>query len=76
MTKRFTLPPPTAHLCQQCGWEHPPDQPHNAQTFFYKVKFIMTHRRLPTWKDAVSHCDEETRLAWEVHLRERGLWTE
>lgn len=72
--KQFRLMPPPPHLCQECAWDHSPDQPHNAQSFFYKVKFNMDHGRVPTWRDALAHCDDETKVAWEVQLRERGAW--
>ena len=31
---------------------------------------------MPTWADAMAHCDDATRAAWEKELRARVHWTE
>lgn len=66
------LLPPARHLCQQCAWEHPPEQPHNKQTLFYQVKFEMENNRPGTWNDAMSHCTPDIQKQWKEHLRNAG----
>lgn len=71
------LPPLDPTVCQTCNWHHEPSQPHNLQTLHYKYVFYYANgHRWPTWKDAMAHCDEPTRKAWEAKLRELGHWTE
>jgi hypothetical protein len=68
--------PPAPDKCQECAVEHAPEEPHNAQSLFYHFKFYEKNGRAPTWKDAIAHCNPETRLAWELELKSRGAWTE
>ena len=75
MTGSMFLLPPAKHLCQECAWDHPADQPHN-KTLFYAVKFKMQHGREPTWKDCIAHCAEPVQAAWERELRKKGVWPE
>ncbi len=77
-TTRAHLMPPHPDACQTCGMlpAHPPDQPHNAQSLYYQYAFYGEHGRWPTWKDAIAHCSDEVRAAWEEALRERGVWPE
>lgn len=66
--------PPEA--CQTCGQNpaHPADQPHNADSLYYQYAFFGEHHRWPTWVDAVAHCPEPVRTAWEKALRTAGVW--
>jgi hypothetical protein len=66
---------PAPHLCQECAVDHRPEDPHNAQSLFYEMKFHMQRKRYPTWADAVAHCAPEVRAAWEGELRRVGAWT-
>lgn len=72
----MNLLPPRADACQVCGHApaHDPDQPHNAQSLYYQYAFFADHGRWPTWRDAVAHCPEPVRAAWEAELRRRGAW--
>lgn len=70
------LPPLDPTVCQTCGRHHDPDQPHDAMRLYYQYTFYFEHGRWPRWKDAIAHCDEPTRTAWEQTLKERGVWTE
>jgi len=74
----FQLLPPAATACQTCAKNpaHPPDQPHDALSLYYHYAFYAEHKRWPTWKDAVAHCPEATKMAWENALRALGKWTE
>lgn len=74
----FQILPPPGSACQVCGRDpaHAPDQPHNAQQLYYQYAFYGEHGRWPTWRDAVAHCSDEVRAAWEHHLRNAGAWPE
>ena len=67
------LLPPAPHLCPACAVEHAPDAPHNAQSFYYGVRFKMMNGYDPNWGNALAHCDDLTRKAWEAELRARGV---
>ncbi|MFE1598231.1 hypothetical protein [Methylobacterium sp. ID0610] len=76
-TAEFRLMPPAdPQACQTCGRRHPPEQPHDATRLHYQYSFRAEHGRWPTWADAVAHCAEPIREAWEAELRSRGLWPE
>lgn len=68
--------PPPKDACQICAVKHPPDQPHNAQSLYYQMAFQGIVGRPPTWADAIAHCDERLRKAWQAALREKQAWTE
>ena len=72
----FSIMPPPAAACQICARNpaHGADEPHDAQSLFYQYRFYAEHDRWPTWKDAVAHCSERVRAAWEAELRRRGHW--
>ncbi len=73
----MALVPPCGDVCQECGVDHPHDQPHNQQSLYYQMAFNATHGRYPTWSDAMAHCAPEVRAHWRKHLvevmREKGL---
>lgn len=54
--------------------DHGPAEAHNQQSFHYQFHFRARHGRWPTWKDAIAHCDEDTRRLWERELRRMGAW--
>ena len=66
--KEFTLLPPPSHLCQVCAVDHEEDQPHNAQSLFYQTQFNMQNGRAATWEDAMVHCSDEVKAAWNEQL--------
>lgn len=70
------LMPPHPDACQVCARNpaHPPGQPHNADSLYYKYAFYGEHGRWPTWADAIAHCSDETRALWEDALRCAGVW--
>lgn len=82
-TGKVTVKPTTMHMlpaapgkCPECAVDHPPEQPHNAQSLFYQMQFHGAHQRWPTWKDAVAHCSPDVAASWEAHLRSLNAWTE
>jgi hypothetical protein len=67
------LLPPAADKCQDCGRKHAAEQPHDALTLFYQVKFKMENDRAPTWVDAMAHCSDAVREHWTAALRQHGV---
>lgn len=74
--KDLTLLPPHPGTCHACAVAHEPDQPHNAQSLYYQVRFRMEFGRPPTWADAMAHCSESVQSAWRAALAERGIIVE
>lgn len=70
------LLPCSPDVCQYCAVDHPPGQPHNAQSLYYQYHFYGRHGRWPTWADAVAHCEPAVRAAWELALRRKKAWSE
>lgn len=71
--KSFVMLPPAAHLCQICAVEHPEEQPHNAQSFYYQYWFALNNKCKPTWNDAMPHCSEEVKAPWLSGFRKCGI---
>lgn len=69
----FTLLPPPPGCCPECAVEHGPDEPHNAQSLFYQVRFRQLHGRMATWADATAHCAADVRRRWLDALRAHGV---
>lgn len=67
------LLPPAPGLCQVCAVDHPADQPHNAQSFYYQFSFNLEHGRCPTWVDAMAHCSDEVKAHWRAELTAMGI---
>lgn len=63
------LLPPAKDKCQECATKHEPEQPHNATSMFYLVKFKMDHGKEATWSDAMAHCSTEVKKHWTHHLK-------
>lgn len=68
--------PAAPGTCPECARAHAADQPHDAMSLFYQMRFHGTHGRWPCWADAIAHCAPEVRSAWESELRARGHWKE
>jgi len=69
------LPPPK-DCCQICAVKHEPEAPHNAQSLYYQTTFNGILGRSPTWADAMAHCAEPVKKAWEKELRRINHWSE
>lgn len=69
----MTMLPPAAHLCQECAIDHVPSHPHDACSLYYQMQFKLKHDRFPTWKDAISHCDDAMKELWTEELIKRGI---
>jgi hypothetical protein len=61
--------------CAVCGMLHNPEDPHNLGEEYYKLRFYAENSRLPTWADAIAHCDISTQVFWLTELSSRKLWT-
>jgi hypothetical protein len=69
----WTLLPPAADACQECGAHHEPDDPHNPQSLYWQTKRNIAGEPMPTWEEALEHCPPEVYAAWYSALRERGV---
>jgi len=67
------LLPPKPDVCQQCAVDHEPEQPHNQRSLYYQYWFYSQHGRWPTWKDAMSHCEDSIKSFWIRELDKRGV---
>lgn len=67
------LLPAKAGTCEMCATTHDPEQPHNAQSLFYGMRFQLEHGRGPTWVDAMAHCDDHVRKIWTDALTNAGV---
>jgi len=72
-SKKLALMPCAPDVCQECAVKHEPDQPHNAQSLYYQMKFHGENGRFPTWMDAIAHCPKEVQEAWKKELRKKGI---
>jgi hypothetical protein len=48
--------------------DHPADEPHNRESFWYQQAFRRQHGREPTWTDAMSHCPPRIQKLWKMLL--------
>ena len=65
--------PAAPDKCQECAVNHPPDQPHNAQSLFYQYAFYAKHQRWPNWLDAMAHCPDGVKALWTSELEKKGV---
>lgn len=73
-TVQFSILPPPAGACQECGRTHDPSQPHDAASLHYQYTFYAKNDgRWPTWLDAMAHCSEDVREAWTYQLTKMGV---
>lgn len=62
-------------ICIECGQPHKQEYPHDAMTAQYAAWCISHYKRLPTWQDAIAHCDEKMRGQLKTNLIAMGCWT-
>lgn len=72
-SNNLVMLPPAPHLCQICAVEHLPEEPHNAQSFFYKFWFSSTYKRPVTWADAMLHCPDHIKKQWTENFKKCGI---
>lgn len=65
--------PPGLGKCRICAVEHPDNAPHDATSFYYRVLFVNTYDRSPTWADAMAHCEPEVQQRQTVYLNKIGI---
>jgi hypothetical protein len=71
--KELKLMPPAPHKCKQCATEHDANEPHNQESMYWQYWFHDQHGRWPTWVDAMAHCSDDMREAWESGLAQHGI---
>lgn len=69
----FQALPPGKGKCRSCAVEHDEMQPHDATSFYYRVLFANTHKRSPTWADAMAHCEQSVQREWAEMLSSIGI---
>lgn len=62
--------------CAICQRYHREDQPHDVNSKNYRMIFEMMFYRQPTWKDAMSHCSEETKRSWLGSIERTKYYTD
>jgi len=72
----LSLLPPKKGVCQLCAYDHERQDPHNKQSLYYCMRFLMAHGRNPTWADAVAHCTQDVRENWRTVLKKRDKWSQ
>ncbi|EPT5086568.1 hypothetical protein ACVUCS_003469 [Salmonella enterica subsp. enterica] len=72
-TVNALLMPTRTGTCPECGMQHRPDEPHNAQSLHYQYSFYGRWGRWPTWNDALAHCPPHIREFWLQELTARGV---
>jgi hypothetical protein len=72
----FQMLPPAEGVCPVCAVAHAPEQPHNRDSLYYRMRFEANHGRAPTWADAIGHCAPEIVELWQRELTLMGEWTE
>ena len=72
----YSFEPPMPGACPTCAAFHNPSEPHNRNSLYYQMHFRKKYRRYPTWEDAMSHCNEQTKRVWRAKLAMLGVMSE
>jgi hypothetical protein len=64
---------PGEGTCPECAVRHDPREPHYRGSLYYQMRFQQKNGRLPTWKDAMSHCIAPVQDAAVALLRGKGI---
>jgi hypothetical protein len=71
------LLPAAPGTCVHCATDHGAHDPHNFQSIFYGMRFLMKWGREFTHADCVAHLTEQRQLHYRQVLAEFGIeWTE
>lgn len=54
--------------CPVCATKHKKNAPHDRDSLYYQSRFYRKYRRIPTWEDAMAHCDEKTKASFRKKL--------
>ena len=69
----LTLLPAKKGTCPDCAVVHEPEMPHNPESLYYQVKFLMKHGRDAKWSDAMAHCTDAVKAYWKEALLKKGV---
>lgn len=64
---------PSPGKCKICATAHDPQEPHDRNSLYYQNRFHRSHKRFPTWGDAMAHCKEPVKAAWKEKLLAQGV---
>jgi hypothetical protein len=76
---RWQVLPAPEGVCPDCGVDHDPREPHDAQSLLYLYRWRSheaqagREERWPSWRDAMTHCTPEMQAAWIEELTTRGI---
>lgn len=65
----FQILPGPPGTCPRCAAEHEPHEPHNRDSLYYIFNFHEENGRVPTWSDAMAHCDKVMQDLFKSELR-------
>lgn len=72
-TQEVRLMAPGPGKCRECATAHEKGELHDPQSLYYQMKFRQKHGRLPTWQDAMAHCETNVQAEWTRRLKEAGV---
>lgn len=64
---------PTPGSCPVCATVHGKNEPHDLNSLYYQNRFFKSHKRFPTWADALQGCSPEVRNKWKTNLKKAGI---
>ena len=65
--------PPASGKCRVCAIAHLEELPHDATTFYYRMLFVNSYGRSPTWRDAMAHCEPDVQQVMAKRLESFGI---
>lgn len=71
--EKIRIKAPVPGTCPVCATKHDERDPHDLNSLYYRNQFFRTHKRFPTWTDAMRHCSPLTRAAWAGKLKKTGI---
>lgn len=70
---KIRISAPIPGSCPVCATKHDAREPHDLNSLYYQNLFFKTHKRFPTWTDALHHCSRETKSLWAEKLKKAGI---
>lgn len=69
---KIKIIPMSDGACRVCATVHGRDEPHEKDSLYYLNWFRKKYKRLPTWEDAIRHCDMKTKKKMRQKLAKKG----